>query len=101
MASRPDPSEQTDPLFDLPTPSGSSPASPSQPEAQEAQLSLFDTPAASTGAGDRPSAPAASAAPADAGAPRSDQKAPAPQDPGTPWTCLLYTSDAADDCSIV
>lgn len=108
MASRPDPSEQTDPLFDLPTPSASSPASPSPPEAQEAQLSLFDTPAASTGAGGRPSAPAASAAPADAVAPRSDHKAPAPQDPGTPWTelpraafDLETTGKDAHECRIV
>lgn len=108
MASRPDPSEQTDPLFDLPSPSGGSPASSAQHEPQEAQLSLFDAPAASPGAGDRPSAPATSSTAVSTGAPRAEHAAPAEQDPDTPWNelpraafDLETTGKDAHECRIV
>ena len=108
MASRPDPSEQTDPLFDLPSPSGGSPASPAQPEAQEAQLPLFDAPAASHGAGEQASAPAASSTAVGTGAPRAEHAVPAGQDPGTPWNelpraafDLETTGKDAHECRIV
>lgn len=126
MASRPDPSEQTDPLFELPSSSGST-ASPAQSEPQEAQLPLFEALAAPPGAPERADRPqpeghpeqaeaseqATDPAQASAHAPTSSEPGPhdpsaGPQDSSTPWNelpraafDLETTGKDAHECRIV